>query len=393
MTEDQLQKEFMESLNASVEARSKNDVNGAMNDLQTAIVKMYKLAKIGTHNEKEARIKRAENLERILAKLETQHGGIKPVKKKVPANKESTKETDDSKKAVLEPEKDTGISFADVIGLEDAKRSIMQDTIYPLKAPEAYSRFDKYARKKGILLYGVSGTGKTMFAKAVATEIKAPFYYIDGNNIKDKYVGETEKNIRNIFNQLRKEKTAILFFDEAEGLLRQRSTDEGARNDNIVTTNLIKEMDGFINSENIIVIAATNYPHLLDSAALSRFSAKIRIDLPSTKARRSIIQKNIQHLAGDITLDEIANTTKNYSGRDLFNFCNAAMGLAIVKYIGEVSKGHEMNVNNVYVTKDDIKKALDEVKPSVSAQNLFLIKAFEKSYQRVNTEETNTLSS
>jgi len=216
------------------------------------------------------------------------------------------------------------IKWDDVIGLEQAKKTITESIIYPMKRPDLFP----LGWPRGILLFGPPGCGKTMLAAAVANEIDAVFMHADASLIMSKWLGESEKNISMIFKAAREYessgKPVIIFIDEVDSLTAIRANEVGgearARNQ------LIKEMDGLLDKGKhslIYVLAATNKPWLLDEPFIRRFQKRIYIDLPDYEARLMLFQ----HYAGKLNLDdnvefsELARVTNGYSAADIHSIC------------------------------------------------------------------------
>lgn len=214
------------------------------------------------------------------------------------------------------------VSFDDIIGLDEAKAAINRLLIYPLKNPQAYS---KYGIKAGgfILLEGPPGTGKTTFAKAAASELSVPFAEVNANALVDSYIGKTGKNIDTLFAEARalaKEKNTpvVLFLDEIDYLAQKRGGENKTAAEAVPA--LIKQMDGFsTSSENLVLIAATNIKEYLDPAILSRFRNVIHIDLPNAAERRLMLAVKLKRIDKSdfdaLDLDGAAALTDGLSGR------------------------------------------------------------------------------
>lgn len=226
------------------------------------------------------------------------------------------------------------VTFDKVIGLEDAKMTIRQDLIFPLKHPEIYQ---KHNLKIGAntLLYGPPGTGKTTFAKAVANDVDVPFINVNCNSLVDSYIGVTGKNVDNLFNEVRRfiaeQQTAvILFIDEIDAIAQSRGGENKTAQEAVPT--LIKQLDGFdTDNSGIIIIAATNISHVLDKAVLDRFKSQIYIPLPDEEDREKIFELNLnerninqEHLS-KIDLNAVAKNSENLSGRKITQICDNFM--------------------------------------------------------------------
>jgi len=181
---------------------------------------------------------------------------------------------------------DPNVHFDDIIGLEDAKRFVREAVVYPIKYPQLFK--GKLLKPwKGLLLYGPPGTGKTMIAKAVATECKTTFFNISASSIVSKWRGESEKLVRVLFELARHHAPSTIFIDELDSIMsvRDGSDHEGSRR---MKTELLIQMDGLVDMENVFVLAASNLPWALDQAMLRRLEKRIFVDLPTMENREAI---------------------------------------------------------------------------------------------------------
>jgi cell division protease FtsH len=224
------------------------------------------------------------------------------------------------------------MTFDDVAGLEGAKTELREIIEY-LKEPERVQRLGGEA-PKGILLIGPPGTGKTLLARAVAGEAEVPFYSMTGSDFMEMFVGVGASRVRNLFDDARQAAPCIIFIDELDSIGRRRGAGLGGGHDEREQTlnQLLSEMDGFEPNENIVVIAATNRPDILDPALLrpGRFDRRVTVDLPTLKAREAILEIHARHkpLADDIDFERLARGTPGFSGADLENLLNEAALLA-----------------------------------------------------------------
>jgi transitional endoplasmic reticulum ATPase len=253
------------------------------------------------------------------------------------------------------------VRWEDVGGLEEVKQRLVEAVEWPLKYPE---KFEKFGIKppRGILLYGPPGCGKTLLAKAIATESEANFISVKGPEIFNKWVGESEKAIREIFRKARQAAPCIIFFDEIESVIpRKDLVDDSSGVTNRVSSQLLSEMDGVEELSDVIVIGATNRPDLIDPAVMrpGRLDRLIYVPPPDEKARYSILKIYTRKmpLAHDVNLRELAARTEGYSGADLESLCREAALNSLRK-----------NIEAEYVTKEDFEEALKIVKPSISPQ-------------------------
>jgi len=231
------------------------------------------------------------------------------------------------------------ITFEDVIGLEDVKRYIKMNVIEPFENPEVYKLFRKEAGG-GALLYGPPGTGKTMIAKAIANEVGAAFYSIKASDIMSKWVGESEQNVRNLFDAVRSHDLTVLFIDEIESITTKRGSHHSSVLDRVVSE-FLAQLDGFNEeSDNVtMLLAATNVPSKIDEAIMrpGRFDRLIYIPLPDIAARRAILVKMIDQvpIEEDLDLDMIADITEGFSGADLKGLVESTKSYAIERTLND----------------------------------------------------------
>ncbi len=295
--------------------------------------------------------------------------GDKSVIKK--SNKDKTIKKDNKKNV-----KTSSITFNDIAGLDDAKQAFKEKVVMPFEHPELYKKFGKKSGG-GILLYGLPGTGKTMFAEASSNEIDATFISIKCSDIKSKWYGESENKIKEIFNNARKSKKAIIFFDEFEAIGAKR-TDNSDNGNNDLVPQILAEMQGVGTNESnstIMVIAATNKPWAIDSAFLrpGRFDEKIYVPLPDLKARKKLFQLKLNNLPQEqLDIDYLAKSTTNYNGADITEICEKLKLKAINK---SIDNGKEMPI-----TMEDVKEVLSNIHSSVSIEDINKLKDFESNF-------------
>jgi cell division protease FtsH len=220
------------------------------------------------------------------------------------------------------------ITFQDVAGAREAKEEL-REIVEFLKNPE---KFQKLGARipRGVLLLGAPGTGKTLLAKAVAGEADAPFFNISGSEFVEMFVGVGASRVRDLFKDAKKNAPSILFIDEIDAVGRHRGAGLGGGHDEREQTlnQILVEMDGFDTKDNVIVVAATNRPDVLDPALLrpGRFDRRVVIDMPDIKDRKEVLEVHAKNkpLAKDIDLQKIAQRTPGFSGADLFNLLNEA---------------------------------------------------------------------
>lgn len=264
------------------------------------------------------------------------------------------------------------VKWEDVGGLEPLKQSLTEMVEWPLKHADAFKRLGIKA-PNGILLYGPPGTGKTLLAKAVATETSSNFIYIKGPEIINKYVGESEKAVRKIFQKARQNSPCILFFDEFDSIAGTRlGKDKGKSTDTIVNQ-ILTEIDGLEDLINVKVLAATNRPGLIDPALLrpGRFDKLILVDIPNLEARKSIFSINLKKTPLDkkeVLINELASKTEGYVGADIE---------ALVREAGLIALRRDINSNTIL--ERDFLESLSIVKPSVNLE-------LQKHYQEIEQE-------
>lgn len=272
--------------------------------------------------------------------------------------------------------KPTQISFDDIAGLEDAKRAFREKVINAFEHKELY---EKYGKKVGggILLYGLPGTGKTMFAEAASNETESLFLDIKCSDIKSKWYGESESKVKSIFEKARKAKRAIIFFDEFEAIGAKRTEDCTSGNNDLVPQILV-EMQGYGSNSatsTVLVIAATNKPWAIDSAFLrpGRFDEKIYIPLPDFEARKKMFEIKLHSIPQKgLDYDYLAQITDGFNGADIGAFCDKLKMIVINRSI-ETNEEYPIEMSDVEVVKDIIKS-------SVSQDDVELLLEFKQQY-------------
>lgn len=236
-------------------------------------------------------------------------------------------------KAKIYVESDTGITFADVAGVDEAKDEL-REVVDFLKNPTDYGRLGG-RMPKGVLLVGPPGTGKTMLAKAVAGEAKVPFFSISGSEFVEMFVGVGAARVRDLFQQAHEKAPAIIFIDELDALGRARGIGPfaGGHDEKEQTLNqLLVELDGFDSRSGLVILAATNRPEILDPALLraGRFDRQVLVDRPDKKGRIEILEVHMKkvRVAPDVAPDAVAALTPGFTGADLANLVNEAALLA-----------------------------------------------------------------
>ena len=237
------------------------------------------------------------------------------------------------------------VQWTDVGGLQEVKEELKEAIEWPLKHADLFAQAD-IIPPKGLLLYGPPGTGKTMIAKAVASTSEANFISIKGPELLSKWVGESEKGIREVFRKARQAAPCIVFFDELDSVAPHRSGGEAgdSRVTERIVSQLLTEMDGLEDLKGVVVIGATNRPDIVDEALLrpGRFDRLLEISLPDNEARKEIlkIHTSKKPLDKTVSLDKLVELTKGYSGADIAALVNAAAMSAIKEYVA-VNRGEQ----------------------------------------------------
>jgi transitional endoplasmic reticulum ATPase len=276
------------------------------------------------------------------------------------------------------------VKWEDIGGLADIKQELQEAVEWPLKYQGAFTYADA-TPPKGILLYGPPGTGKTLMAKAAANESEANFISIKGPELLSKWVGESEKGVREIFRKARQAAPCIIFFDEIDAIAPRRGGDFG---DSHVTERLISqlltELDGLEILTNVIVIAATNRPDIIDAALLrpGRFDRLLYVPPPNRDSRIQIIKIHTRKkpLAEDVTIEELANHTDGYTGADIASLSSAAVMLALREHVSKYPdpKESDKHVRELRIHMHHFEEAMKKIRP-LSTQEL-------KMYKRISEE-------
>jgi transitional endoplasmic reticulum ATPase len=259
------------------------------------------------------------------------------------------------------------VHWDDIGGLEAQKEELKEAVEWPLKYPELFKHFNTKPAK-GIMLYGPPGTGKTMLAKAVATESEANFISIKGPELLSKWVGESERAVRETFRKAKTAAPCVIFFDEIDSIVPVRGQSCDSHVTERVISQLLAELDGIEELHNVVVIAATNRPDIIDPAILrpGRFDRLLYIPMPSKETRLKILQIHTKNmpLADDVDLNRIAEQTENYNGADLHAIVQKASYLAMREYLNKThGKVEESKLKDVKVEMKHFEEALKQVRP------------------------------
>jgi transitional endoplasmic reticulum ATPase len=262
------------------------------------------------------------------------------------------------------------ITYEDVGGLAKELRKIREIIELPLRFPEVFTHLG-IEPPRGVLLYGPPGTGKTLIARAIAKETKASFYHVNGPEIINKYYGESEAKLREIFDTARSHAPSIIFLDEIDAIAPRREEVRGEVEKRVVAQ-LLAIMDGLESRGQVIVIAATNIPNALDPALRrpGRFDREIAVSVPDQNGRREILHIHTRGmpLADDVQLDEIARDTHGFVGADLQALCKEAAMLALRQALPSLEPGSDGNplelISDLQVRQEHFLQALSEIEPS-----------------------------
>ena len=249
------------------------------------------------------------------------------------------------------------VSWDEVGGLQEIKDRLKESIEWPLTKPELFEHFG-INPPRGIVLFGAPGTGKTLLAQAIANEAKANFITIKGPELISKWVGESEKAVREVFKKAKQSSPSIIFLDEFESIagIRRTSSGEGSDVINRVVNQLLSSMDGVEGMEGVIVVAATNRPEMIDPALLrsGRFERVMHVPPPDPEALKAILEIHTENMPlGKFSLDEIASKLENYTGADIEAVCREAGLIA-------------MRADRKTVSKKHFEEAVERVRPTVT---------------------------
>ncbi|UCE96362.1 MAG: CDC48 family AAA ATPase [Candidatus Bathyarchaeota archaeon] len=273
------------------------------------------------------------------------------------------------------------VKWTDIGGLENVKHELIEAVEWPLKNPDVFSNLG-VKPPKGILLFGPPGCGKTMLARAVATESEANFITIKGPEVFSKWVGESEKAIREVFRKARMASPSVIFFDEFDSLVPRRGmgfADSGVTER--VISQLLTEIDGITTLEDVVVIAATNRPDIIDRAVLrpGRFDRLIYVPEPDEQSRLEVFKiytKNMP-IEKDVSIGSLANATKGYSGADIQALCREAALFALRR-----------DIASKVVTLLDFKEAAKKIGPTISPDMETWYRSFIKQVRQIRKPTT-----
>ncbi|KAJ2752444.1 Fidgetin-like protein 1 [Coemansia pectinata] len=280
------------------------------------------------------------------------------------------------------------VTWDDIAGLSQAKRAVHMAVIYPLLRPELFQGIR--APPKGLLLFGPPGTGKTLIGKCIASQAGATFFNISASSLTSKWIGEGEKMVRALFAVARVRQPTVIFIDEIDSLLTQRTDGEQEATRRIKTEFLV-QLDGCGTSseDRIILVGATNRPQELDEAARRRFPKRLYVPLPDRAGRRTIVTNLLRsqvHSLDDANLDLVCDRTAGFSGADMDTLCREAAFGPIRSICDNIIEAREDEVRPINF--EDFEYALTQVRPSVSDKDLVIHIEFNKLYGMSSATET-----
>jgi transitional endoplasmic reticulum ATPase len=266
------------------------------------------------------------------------------------------------------------VKWMDIGGLKEVKEELQEAVEWPLKYPEFFEHMNTNP-PKGVLLYGPPGTGKTMLAKAVANESESNFISIKGPELLSKWVGESERGVREVFRKARQASPTIIFFDELDSITPIRGGHGDSHVTERVISQILTELDGLEELKEVVVIGATNRLDMVDPALLrpGRFDKLLNVPVPDLEARKEILNIHLKNkpLTKDVSADQLAEKTEGYSGADLAALCNTASMLVIKEHIAKsktIEKAKE-KLKGLKISMKDFEKTLEKMKTS-SIQSL-----------------------
>lgn len=261
------------------------------------------------------------------------------------------------------------VKWQDIGGLEEVKRELQEAIEWPLRYPDLYSKLG-YSVPKGILLHGKSGTGKTLLAKAVATESEANFINVKGPELVSKWVGESEKGIREVFRRARQAAPCVVFFDEIDSIAPQRGMEGyggASGSTERMLSQLLTELDGISELHGVVVLAATNRPDIIDPALLrpGRFDRIILVPNPDNQTRKRILEIHVKDIpVGHVSLQKISDITDGFSGADTSSIVNTAVSIVLHEYLARYPTPEEAakHVSEVQVMMHHFEEAVKKIK-------------------------------
>jgi transitional endoplasmic reticulum ATPase len=261
------------------------------------------------------------------------------------------------------------VKWSDIGGLEGVKRELQEAVEWPLKFPDLYKAIG-YNMPKGVLLFGPSGTGKTLLAKAVATESEANFISVRGPELLSKWVGESERGVREVFKRARQAAPCIIFFDEIDSIAPTRGMGGGSMVTERVVSQLLTELDGIQALQGVVVLAATNRVDMVDPALLraGRFDKIISIPLPDNDARKQVLQIHMRGkpISKEVEVEQLVELTGGFNGADLTALVNTAVSIVLQAYVAKYPRPEDArkHLTEALVTYEHFQEAAKKVRSS-----------------------------
>ncbi|GIW70688.1 MAG: hypothetical protein KatS3mg102_0230 [Planctomycetota bacterium] len=330
---------------------------------------LYRVAAASEGRLREQRVRNAHRLKELARRIDPQappRGGAARAEGAAPARLGQAEALEAAGPAGFRQAERPRVRFADVAGLEEVKEQIRLKLIYPLRHAEVARRY-RIRPGGGLLLYGPPGTGKTLIAKAVAGEVEAAFFTVRPSEILSKWVGESEKNVAELFAEARRHPVSVIFIDEIEALVPARRDTQSSVMQRVVPQ-VLAELEGFDSDGKnpLLFLGATNEPWSLDPAVLrpGRFDAKVYVPLPDLPARRKMLEMYLAErpVARDVDLDLLAARLEGWSGADVRNLCDTA---AAESFLAAVERGEEAVIDAAL-----LERLLEELRPSVRPEEL-----------------------
>lgn len=375
--------EYKANYDTAREAQRRGNIDGARQLYREAALYLCKMAELESGETRKQRIYHAEQVMNLANNLSEAKPGVSndapgSNKPAICGNNGAIPNPLDQQAADDNPWKSEGIpdtTFDDVVGMEDVKELIRSRVIDQIKYPELYAQYGLKGGT-GVLLFGLPGTGKTTIARAIAHEINAPLYTVLLSDVLSKWVGESEKLIKQLFEKARSSKTSLIFFDDFDSLGMQRQ-DDGNHNNKIIVE-LINQMDGFKKNQNtIVLLAATNKPWMIDSALMrpGRFEHHIYVPLANHDARIILIKKNLGEVPVEegLDYDRISDLLKGYNGADIVSVVKGAKVRALQRSKEMLDKGED---GTSPVSEIDFEEAANAHKSSVDPQDVARLREY-----------------
>lgn len=366
-----LEEKFNLLYSAGQKALDEKNLEVAKFKFAEAAETLRKIADYSSPKVKEVKLNRAVRIDGIVSQIESEiERGKREIKASFDSSKEETEE--DTSETKWTESSSSDVKFDDIVGMEKVKKIIREKMINQYLRPDVYEKY-KIKADGGIMMYGLPGTGKTFMGKAIAGELGVPFYYVKCSDIFSKWVGESEKNIKNLFAKAKESGKAVIFLDDCESLCVSRDKD-GDVSGRIVSE-LLTQMSGFEDlGKGILVIGATNCPWKLDSALLrpERFTSLIYVPLPDEESRRFMINKDFENIpvAQDVDLEILVQATEGGSSADVLNLCRMCK-------IPVADKIVDQNLDEyLEITVEDITKALKEYRSSIKPGDVQKMKEY-----------------